>query len=312
MEARRPVSGAATVGMELPLVPGQFVITDREFYQFRALVLQQTGIALGDSKRQLVCARLGKRLRYYGYSTFSQYYEHLADRDPDGQELLRMINAITTNKTDFFREPHHFDFLRSRVLPSMVTATGTGATRRLRIWSAGCSSGEEPYSVAVSVLEALPRPGAWDVKILASDIDTEMLAKGREAVYTEDRLSTIPVELRERYFLRGRGNREGLVAVRSEVKELVAFRRINLRDDSWPIRTQFDCIFCRNVIIYFDRALQEGLVTRFVELLKPGGYLFLGHSESLLGMRLGLKYAGNTIYQKPGREASGEQGGQRG
>jgi len=312
MDRPRPASAAGTIGIELPVVPGQFVITEREFQQFRALVLQQTGIALGDSKRQLVCSRLGKRLRYYGYSTFSQYYEHLAERDPEGQELLRMINAITTNKTDFFREAHHFDFLRSAILPAMQTEAGTGGARRLRIWSAGCSSGEEPYSIALTVLEGLPRPWAWDVKILASDIDTEMLAKGREGVYTDDRLSTIPAELRERYFLRGRGTREGLVAVRPEMKDLVAFRRINLRDESWPIRTLFDCIFCRNVIIYFDRALQEGLVSRFVELLKPGGYLFLGHSESLLGMRLGLRYVGNTVYQKASGDAPAGQGGHRG
>jgi chemotaxis protein methyltransferase CheR len=300
------------VGIELPLVPGQFVITEREFQQFRALVLQQTGIALGDSKRQLVCSRLGKRLRYYGYSTFSQYYEHLAQQDPEGQELLRMINAITTNKTDFFREAHHFDFLRSGLLPAMLTEAGVGGARRLRIWSAGCSSGEEPYSIAVTVLEGLPRPWAWDVRILASDIDTEMLAKGREGVYTEDRLSTVPTDMRERYFLRGRGTREGLVCVRPEVRDLVTFRRINLREESWPIRTQFDCIFCRNVIIYFDRTLQEGLVSRFLELLKPGGYLFLGHSESLLGMRLGLKYMGNTVYQKANGDAPAGQGGHRG
>ena len=294
------------------MVPGQFVITDREFQRFRALVLQQTGIALGDSKRQLVCSRLGKRLRHYGYSTFSQYYEHLVERDPEGEELVRMINAITTNKTDFFREAHHFDFLRSDVLPAVVAEAGAGAARRLRIWSAGCSSGEEPYSIALTVLEALPRAWAWDVKILASDIDTDMLSRGRDGVYTEDGLGTVPGGWRERYFLRGRGTLEGLVCARRELKELVAFRRINLRDETWPIRTLFDCIFCRNVIIYFDRALQQGLVGRFIELLKPGGYLFLGHSESLLGMRLGLRYVGNTVYQKASGDAPAGQGGHRG
>ena len=312
MERSRPLPIGPIPALELPVVPGQFVITDREFHHFRALVLQQTGISLGDSKRQLVCSRLGKRLRHYGYSTFSQYYDHLVERDPDGEELVRMINAITTNKTDFFREAHHFEFIRSGILPGLVSDAGTGGGRRLRVWSAGCSSGEEPYSIALMVMEGLPRPWAWDVKILASDIDTDMLAKGREGVYGEDRLATLPPDLRERYFLRGRGSREGLVCVRPEVKELVAFRRINLRDETWPIRTLFDWIFCRNVIIYFDRALQEGLVSRFVQLLKPGGYLFLGHSESLLGMRLGLKYVGNTVYQKASDDAPVGQGDHRG
>src|SRR5262249_6292400 len=238
--------------------------------------------------------------------------DHLVERDPDGEELVRMINAITTNKTDFFREAHHFEFIRSGILPGLVSEAGTGGDRRLRGWSAGCSSGEGPCRIALMGMGGLPRPWAWDVKILASDIDTDMLAKGREGVYSEDRLATLPPDLRERYFLRGRGSREGLVCVRPEVKELVAFRRINLRDESWPIRTRFDWIFCRNVIIYFDRTLQEGLVSRFVQLLKPGGYLFLGHSESLLGMRLGLKYVGNTVYQKANDDAPVGQGGHRG
>ena len=295
---------------EPALLPGQITITDREFRQLRALVHQQTGIALGEGKRQLVCARLGKRLRHHGYSTFSQYYDHLMERDPEGEELIRMINAITTNKTDFFRERHHFEFLRSEVLEQLSAPRAVDAPRTLRIWSAGCSSGEEPYSIALTVLDTLPRIYAWDVKILAADIDTETLEKGRAGMYPAEQMASIPDRLRERYFLRGRGALDGWVRVRPEVQELVKFRRINLRDETWPIRTAFDCIFCRNVIIYFDRALQERLVGRFVDLLKPGGHLFLGHSESLLGMRLGLKYLGSTVYQKV--DVTGGQGESRG
>jgi chemotaxis protein methyltransferase CheR len=292
------------------VIPGQFVITDREFNQLRALVHQQTGIALNDSKRALVCARLGKRLRYHGYTTFSQYYQHLMEGDPDGQELGRMINAITTNKTEFFRERHHFETLRSEVLAALASRATVDGNRSLRVWSAGCSSGEEPYSIALTVLEALPRVFAWDVRILASDIDTDMLDRGMEGLYPDDQLGGVDERLRQRYFLRGRGACEGWVRVRPEVQELVTFRRINLRDEAWPIKTPLDCIFCRNVIIYFDRQLQHQLVGRFVQLLKPGGYLFLGHSESLLGMRVGLKHRGGTVYQKI--DAAENQGVPRG
>lgn len=298
-----------TAAAPSPTLPGQFAITDREFRRFRALVSQQTGIALSESKRQLVSSRLGKRLRHYGYTTFSEYYEHLMERDPDGHELLRMINAITTNKTDFFREGHHFAFLRAEILTRLASQDAAGAPRRLRIWSAGCSSGEEPYSVALTVLETLPNPWSWDVRILASDIDTEMLGQGEEGVYPEERVAPVSAALRDRYFVRGNGAREGRFRVRREARDLVAFRRINLRDDAWPIRTVFDCIFCRNVIIYFDRGLQQALVTRLVGFLKPGGYLFLGHSESLLGMQMGLKYLGHTVYQKAEAGEEREIGG---
>ncbi|MGH7266333.1 MAG: CheR family methyltransferase [Candidatus Rokuibacteriota bacterium] len=280
-------------------VPGQLRITEAEFQRFRALVSRQTGIALGDTKRQLVCSRLGRRLRHYGYATFSEYYEHLMARDPDGEELGRMINAITTNKTDFFREPHHFAFLRTEALPRLAARAVGRDGRRLRIWSAGCSSGEEAYSIALTVLEGLPSPWSWDARILASDIDTEMLTRGAEGVYAEDRIAPVSAALVERYFARGRAEHRGYVRVRRSVRELVTFRRINLRDESWPIRTVFDGIFCRNVIIYFDRALQQVLVARLIAALKPGGYLFLGHSESLLGMQLGLEHLGHTIYRKP-------------
>jgi chemotaxis protein methyltransferase CheR len=300
---------AAAPTPTLPGVPGQLEITDAEFERFRALVARQTGIALGDTKRQLVCSRLARRLRHHGYATFSEYHEHLMARDPDGDELVRMINAITTNKTDFFREPQHFAFLRSEALPGLAGRSVGRDARRLRIWSAGCSSGEEAYSIAVTVLEGLPTPWSWDARILASDIDTDMLARGAEGVYAEDRVAPVPPELVQRYFARGRAERRGYLRVRRSVRELVTFRRINLRDESWPIRTLFDCIFCRNVIIYFDRALQQVLVARLIGALKPGGYLFLGHSESLLGMQLGLEHLGHTIYRKP--DAGADRGAAR-
>jgi chemotaxis protein methyltransferase CheR len=278
-------------------------ITDAEFHRFRRLVHEQTGIALNDGKRPLLCARLGKRLRRWGYGTFSEYWMHLTERDPHGEELMRMVNAITTNKTDFFRESHHFEILRDHVA-TIAGRAGADAPRTLRLWSAGCSSGEEPYSMALTVLDTLSRPGSWDVRILASDIDTEILATAAAGVYAEERVEAVPADLRRRYFLKGRGSQSGFVRVRPEVRELVTFRRINLREDTWPIRSALDAIFCRNVLIYFDRELQQQLAARFVDLLKPGGVLFLGHSESLVGMRPGLEHLGNTAYRKVAPERS--------
>jgi chemotaxis protein methyltransferase CheR len=273
----------------------QLRITDLEFRRFSALIHRETGIALGDHKRELVCARLGKRLRRYGYVTFGEYYEHLIDRDPDGHELLSMVNAITTNKTEFFRDEHHFAILRSTILAP--PAAGRGAPRGLRIWSAGCSSGEEAYSIALTVLDALGHAGARDVRILASDINTEMLAKAQEGVYAVDQLARVPAALRAKYFVRSAGGSRGTVEVSPQVRELVAFRRINLIEGA-RIRTPMDGIFCRNVLIYFDRALQQRCVSRFAELLRPGGCLFLGGSESLLGLRPELRNLGNCVYRK--------------
>ncbi len=289
-----------TVAVGTAHVPGQFFISDREFQRIRALVYQHTGIALGETKRQLVCARLGKRLRHYGYSTFKQYYAHLTERDPMGEELRQMINAITTNKTEFFREKDHFAILSSEVLAPLVARARAGGRRSLRIWSAGCSTGQEPYSIALTVLEALANIWAWDVKILASDINTDVLAIAREGVYPADQVASVPRALLDRRFSWGRKAQKGLVRVRKEVRDLVTFRRINLHDDGWPIRTPFDVIFCRNVLIYFDRPAQERLVRRLMNLLKPSGFLFLGHSESLLGIQAGLelRHLGKTVYQR--------------
>lgn len=271
-------------------------LTDREFARLQAIVREQTGIALRENKRALVCARLGGRLRHHGYTSFSEYCTHLDQRDVDGTERRCLINAITTNKTDFFREPHHFDFLRRVVLPDL--AGTAGGPRRLRLWSAGCSTGEEPYSIAMTLLDALPRGRAHDVRILASDINTDVLRTAEAGVYGRECLAASPRPLAQRYFETVAGQ-PALVAVTAAVRALVTFRRINLCQRPWPIRTQFDVVFCRNVLIYFDRATQTALVDRLLSALVPGGYLFLGHSESLLGAEKGLRYVGRTVYQKP-------------
>jgi chemotaxis protein methyltransferase CheR len=285
-------STAAASGTAAWLRP--LTITDAEFRRIRDLVHAETGIALNDGKRQMVCSRLGKRLRFWGYTTFGEYWQHLCRADPRGEERVRLINAITTNKTAFFREPHHFAWLRSTILPELVAR---GGPRRLRIWSAGCSTGQEAYSIAATVLAGLPRPAEWNVRILASDIDTDVLATAGAGVYPVEETEGVPADLYPRLF---ESRRSGpTVRVREDVRGLVAFRRINLRTEPWPIRTTFDCIFCRNVVIYFDKAFQASLVRRLAGLLRPGGHLFLGHSESLLGLRVGLRYVANTVYRKP-------------
>jgi chemotaxis protein methyltransferase CheR len=283
-----------------PARGGPYTITEAEFEIFRALIREQTGIVLSDRKRQLICTRLSGRLRHYGYTSFQQYHDHLMREDPEGAELRCMLNAMTTNKTSFFREEHHFSFLEERVLPS-VSRRGErlGTAVPLRLWSAACSTGEEPYSIAMTLRREPMPPYIRDVRILASDIDTDVLAFAERAIYPEDRVGKIPPALLRRSFLRGRGQNEGTYRVRPELRQLVTFRRINFQDPSWPISAVFDCIFCRNVVIYFDKETQERLMHRLLNYLRPGGFLFLGHSESMLGMKVGLNCLGKTMYQKP-------------
>jgi chemotaxis protein methyltransferase CheR len=276
-------------------------LTDREFALLRALVREHTGIALRDSKRALVCARLGRRLRHHGYTSFTEYCTHLAERDADGEERRCLINAITTTKTDFFRERHHFDFLQTVVVPAFIG--DDNGPIRMRLWSAGCSTGEEPYTLAITLLESLPRGRSRDVRILASDINTDVLAVAAAGVYGRDVLGDVPRALQQRYFEAVAGDPSRLT-VGPAARALITLRQINLCRRPWPIRTQFDVIFCRNVLIYFDPATQSRLLDGLLAALAPGGYVFLGHSESLLGAEKGLRYVTRTVYQKPLTEAS--------
>jgi chemotaxis protein methyltransferase CheR len=208
-----------------------------------------------------------------------------------------MVNAITTNKTDFFREPHHFEFLSAHVLPAIAARRVPGAVPRLRIWSAGCATGEEAYSIAMTLLDAPWPIAAWDVRVLASDINTDVLDRAATGAYERARLAGVePGMLRRHWHAIPR--QPHLLQVSAAARRLVTFRRINLSSDVWPIQTAFDVIFCRNVVIYFDRATQRAVLRRLADLLVPGGYLIVGHSESLLGHGLDLQYAGRTIYRK--------------
>jgi chemotaxis protein methyltransferase CheR len=279
-----------------------FSITDKEFHAFRELILKEAGISLNDAKRQLVSSRLSKRLRHFGFPTFSRYYDYLRTQDPQREELREMINCITTNKTDFFRENHHFEFLREQVFPRAREQAARGGPRTLRIWSAACSSGEEPYSIAITVREAFGSLMGWDVKILASDIDTNILQQGERGIYAEERFAGMPKEIQRRYFLRGKGRWSGFYQVRPELRDLITFRQLNFIETPWPIRTRFDVIFCRNVIIYFNRETQQILFERLAKHLKEDGYLFVGHSENLHWLNHLFAPLRNTVYQlRPGK-----------
>lgn len=283
-------------------VLSEVTISDQEFRLFQDLVKAHTGIALTEHKRNLVCSRLGKRLRALGLASFRTYYDYLS-AEAGQVELEHFVNAITTNKTDFYREKPHFDFLEQELVPAWKARAARTGERRIRIWSAGCSSGEEPYTLAITLRKTIENLPAWDVRILASDIDTEVLGRAMQGVYSAERVAEIPRSVLERCFLQGTGAHDGLVQVIPEVRNLITFRRMNLLEPQWPIRTLFDCIFCRNVIIYFDKPTQRRLMERFAAYLKDDAYLFLGHSESLYGMSDEFTLLRNTIYRK--REGKG-------
>jgi len=280
--------------------PGPFAIRPSEYAALRATIFDLAGIALGDAKQALVVARLGRRLRALGLDSFTAYCRYLETQDPEGVERQALLNAITTNKTAFFREPRHFTFLTSRVVPEFVARAERTGAAKLRIWSAGCSSGEEPYSIAMAVAGALDPKRRWNFRLLASDIDSEVLADAVRAVYPATALAEVPVHYRRAGFLRGTGPWTGWIRVREPVRAMVTYRRINLVAGTWPIRVRFDAIFCRNVVIYFDRATQRRVFERLARQLHPHGYLIVGHSETLHALRDLFEPVAPTVYRLRG------------
>lgn len=272
----------------------EYGFTDEHFNCLRNMVTQHAGIKLPDSKRDMVYGRLVRRLRYLEMDSFSEYCE-LVTGD-DGDELVALINAITTNLTSFFREMHHFELLASSVLPALLQANAN--TRRIRIWSAGCSTGEEPYSIAMTVKEAMPRAVQWDIKILATDLDTNVLDAARSGIYPLERVSGLPEKRLKRWFCRGRGDQSDSVKVVDGLQEIIRFRQLNLMDNKWPMRGPFDIIFCRNVVIYFDKETQKALFDKMGDLMADDGHLFIGHSESLFKVTDRFASLGHTAYRK--------------
>jgi len=270
----------------------EFAFGEEDFAALRLLVKELTGINLTDQKRELVYGRLSRRLRALGLASFREYRELLKS---DAGELVQLTNAITTNLTAFFREAHHFSYLREQVLRPLAE-DGRGK-RRVRIWSAGCSTGEEPYSIAMTVLETLPNIARWDVRILATDLDSEVLERARRGVYAPERLRDLDPALRERYFTPVQEPRGGAYRVTQALASMITFKQLNLMHPL-PMKGPLDVIFCRNVVIYFDKDTQRDLFTRVANLQASGAMLFLGHSESLFRVTTDYTLIGKTIYRR--------------
>ena len=274
-------------------------LSEVDFKFICQFVYDHTGIVLNDSKREMLYRRLTRIIRERKLNCFADYCQLL--REQGEQEKDFFINAITTNLTSFFRENHHFEYLTNEEIPALMKrkTVGKNGKKRLRIWSSASSTGEEPYSIAITLLEVmknnLPK---WDVKILATDIDSNVLAQGKAGVYDVNRIEEIPQKLKQSYFFQGCGKSNQSVKVNDKLKSMITFKQLNLLHD-WPVKGPFDVIFCRNVIIYFDKKTQQDLFARYYEILAPGGLLFLGHSENLGNYQQYFSNVGRTIFRKP-------------
>lgn len=269
-------------------------ISDRDFKRLAAFIEKELGIKMPDNKRVMLESRLQKRLRILDVASFDDYIERVFSGDD--VELVHMIDMVTTNKTDFFREPDHFDALSSRLLP-MAISKNPGKSM-FSFWSAGCSTGEEPYTLAMVLEEFRLSHPAFNYSILASDISTRALAAAIDAVYDAEKVVPVPPSYKKKYLLRSKDGAGSEVRIKKLLRDKVEFIRLNFMDDSFPFNGKFDVIFCRNVIIYFDRETQERILSRMCGYLRSGGNLILGHSETLTGMDLPLRGLAPTVYER--------------
>ncbi len=268
----------------------RLAFTREDFDYLRHFVAAATGIVAGEEKYTLYYSRLAARLRLLGLADFRAYRDYLK-QNPE-TESIELVNSLTTNLTSFFREPHHFDFIREQIVP----ASRQAGVKRLRVWSAGCSSGEEAYSIAITLLQSIPDVAHWDIEIVATDIDSQVLASAVEGVYASERVAHLDPAIRERFFRVAPASDGARVSVSEESRRLVQFRHHNLLHP-WPFHARFDAIFCRNVVIYFSQDTKTWLVNRFAEALVDDGYLFMGHSESLYRTSDRFESCGNTVYR---------------
>ena len=275
----------------------EFKLTDQEFKKLTGLVRGLTGIVLGDHKKDMVYGRLARRLRELGMQSFSQYCD-LLDSKKAEDEMGFLVNAITTNLTKFFRESHHFDNLSEHLTKIAMDRHRRTADPNVLIWSAGCSSGEEPYSIVSTIRSNVASLKGWNVKVLATDLDTNMLNTGRNGIYKDEALKGLPDQylpvLKEAC-----KQKDGRLYMKDSYKEMIHFKQLNLLHD-WPMKRKYDVIFCRNVLIYFDNETKDNLVKRYTQMLRPGGMLFLGHSETLLNKPADIDLIGRTSYVKKG------------
>lgn len=274
-------------------------LTEEQFTRLQRFIEGELGIRMPPVKKVMLESRLQKRLRLLRITDFKSYLDLAFSEQERAGELIHLIDVVTTNKTDFFREPDHFDTMSRRLLPDMYLNDGIGGRKPLQVWSAASSTGEEPYTLAMVLAEFGRENSGFSFHVLGTDISTRVLEAGRKAIYPEERIAPISEELRKRYLLRSKEKEKRLVRIRPELRRHVTFKRQNLMDDRYEIEGTFDIVFCRNVIIYFERPNQERILTRLVSHLRPGGYLFLGHSETLAGMSLSLMSVAPTVYRKP-------------
>lgn len=270
-------------------------LSDAEFKKFSDLIFEKTGIFLKAEKKELLNARLGKRLRACQINSFKEYFQYLIN-DHSGEELIEFINSVSTNFTCFFREANHFSFLTSTALPALLQDSAK-KKREITLWSAACSSGEEPYTLTMVMDDFFAAHPGWRWRIMATDISTRVLAQAQTGVYTGDRIEKVPQAFLRKYFQKGVGRSAGYVKVKDAYRSLVSFQRFNLMD-SFPWHETIDIIFCRNVMIYFNRETQQALVEKFYQCLAPGGYLFIGHSESITGINHKFTQIEASTYRK--------------
>jgi chemotaxis protein methyltransferase CheR len=293
MPVARRGAVAAVSPNQSPVVPvREFAFSESDFQTLTKLAYEYAGIALAESKQNLIYSRLSRRLRALRLPSFAEYCDYLA---ANASEMENFINSISTNHTKFFREVHHFEHFRANVAAPFAQAVARRSGGRLRVWSAGCSTGEEPYTIAVVLKREIRNFAGNDVRILATDIDTDVLAKAARGEFAATSVDEVPPEYQS-FFPRQAGSNDK-VMMDVAIQSLIAFRRLNLMDN-WPFQGLFDAIFCRNVMIYFDARTKSNLVERFTRQLKPGGWLYIGHSESLIGSHPGLDLAGRTTYRR--------------
>jgi len=271
-------------------------ISTRDFGRLRSLIYAQSGISLNAEKKTMLEPRIKRRLRNLNLNSFGDYCDYLFGPHGEKEELVHLLDVVSTNKTDFFREPEHFEFLVEKAIPDLVARNESG--RPLLIWSAGCSTGEEPYTLAMVLMECGQRHPGFRFRILATDISTTVLAKAERGVFRSEVAGPVPSDLRRKYFMRSRDRNSNVLRVVPELRQLVEFRRLNFMDADFGLSQKADVIFCRNVIIYFDRPTQERIVQKLAAQLLPGGYAFVGHSETLHDMDVPLAPVAPALYRK--------------
>jgi chemotaxis protein methyltransferase CheR len=274
----------------------KYKMTDEDFGRVSSFVYEELGIKMPYPKKIMLQGRLQKRVADLKLNSFKDYIDFVFSKEGQEDEIIKMIDLITTNKTDFFRESAHFDFLTNTVLPEICAEKPS--RRIIRLWSAGCSSGEEPYTIAIVMKEFLERHPDYDFEIFATDISLRILQKAASAIYSEDRINEIPLALKKKYFLKSKDQTKKTVRLTPEIRSRVTFQRLNFMDQYYSVEKEFDIVFCRNVLIYFERETQQQVITKLAAKLKFDGYFFLGHSESITNMKVPLRQIRPTIFRK--------------